>query len=160
MQPLLLFQGKVIEGEIQCPYHGWQYDGAGSCTLMPSTTFCQGIAVDALPCQEQQGLFWVWPCPQLAEPAALQSMATPLQAGPGVLHAGVQVGHPPLCLPLHRGVCCWQMLDNAMYHAGQTAAQHLLQCSVHVDCRFLHQCRRLSRSALPGQMSVSHQGAL
>lgn len=86
--------GKVIDGEIQCPYHGWQYSSTGSCTLMPSTAFCTGIAVDALSCQEQHGLLWVWPqaAGQPAAPKAAHSvdqMQLPSLPGPH-LQAGIQ----------------------------------------------------------------------
>lgn len=30
-----LSTGKVISGEIECPYHGWRYDGEGRCTAIP-----------------------------------------------------------------------------------------------------------------------------
>ncbi len=30
-----LSKGKIINGEIECPYHGWRFDGAGSCTAIP-----------------------------------------------------------------------------------------------------------------------------
>lgn len=36
-----LSSGKIVDGCAQCPYHGWQYDGAGGCVSMPSTVFQQ-----------------------------------------------------------------------------------------------------------------------
>lgn len=30
-----LSKGKVVGGEIECPYHGWRFDAAGSCTAIP-----------------------------------------------------------------------------------------------------------------------------
>ena len=30
-----LSTGKVVEGEIECPYHGWRFDGEGRCTAIP-----------------------------------------------------------------------------------------------------------------------------
>jgi len=51
----------VVDGAIQCPYHGWRYNGAGECTAMPSTAHCGGVRVDALPAAEADGLVWVWP---------------------------------------------------------------------------------------------------
>ena len=30
-----LSTGKVIGGEIECPYHGWRYNGEGRCTAIP-----------------------------------------------------------------------------------------------------------------------------
>lgn len=54
-------QGSVVDGCIQCPYHGWQYDGSGACTRMPSTAFCRGVSVSSLPVAESEGFVWVWP---------------------------------------------------------------------------------------------------
>lgn len=52
--------GRVVDGQIECPYHGWTYDSAGACTKMPSTVFCRNIRVNALTCVERDGLVWVW----------------------------------------------------------------------------------------------------
>ena len=30
-----LSTGKVASGEIECPYHGWRYNGEGRCTAVP-----------------------------------------------------------------------------------------------------------------------------
>lgn len=30
-----LSTGRVIHGEIECPYHGWRFDGSGRCTAIP-----------------------------------------------------------------------------------------------------------------------------
>jgi len=27
--------GRVVRGQIECPYHGWRFDGAGQCTAIP-----------------------------------------------------------------------------------------------------------------------------
>lgn len=56
-----LSSGTLVDGEIACPYHGWQYDSNGSCTKMPSTKMCSGIKVKALPVVETDGIVWVWP---------------------------------------------------------------------------------------------------
>jgi chlorophyllide a oxygenase len=53
--------GTVVDGQVQCPYHGWEYNRGGECTKMPSTAFCAGVTVTALPCSEKDGLIWVWP---------------------------------------------------------------------------------------------------
>ena len=68
-------QGSVVDGCIQCPYHGWEYDGSGNCTRMPSTAFCKGIRVSSLPVCEADGFVWVWPgeeMPDAAVPAVTQ----------------------------------------------------------------------------------------
>src|SRR4051794_36586672 len=33
---MALSLGKVVNGCIECPYHGWQYDRTGECTHVPS----------------------------------------------------------------------------------------------------------------------------
>lgn len=47
--------------QVSCAYHGWQFDGDGSCTKMPSTVHCRNVSVAALPCVEKDGFVWVWP---------------------------------------------------------------------------------------------------
>jgi phenylpropionate dioxygenase-like ring-hydroxylating dioxygenase large terminal subunit len=46
---------QVVDGQVQCPYHGWEYNKGGECTKMPSTAFCSGVRVSALPCLEKDG---------------------------------------------------------------------------------------------------------
>lgn len=53
--------GSVVDGQLQCAYHGWRFDGSGACTAMPSTAFCKGIKVASLPIEEADGLIWVFP---------------------------------------------------------------------------------------------------
>jgi hypothetical protein len=53
--------GKVVDGKVSCAYHGWEFDGDGSCTKMPSTVHCRNIGVAALPTAEKDGFVWVWP---------------------------------------------------------------------------------------------------
>jgi phenylpropionate dioxygenase-like ring-hydroxylating dioxygenase large terminal subunit len=31
-----LSAGRVVDGHLECPYHGWAYDGTGRCTLVPA----------------------------------------------------------------------------------------------------------------------------
>ena len=30
-----LSEGRVVDGKLECPYHGWQFDGAGVCKAIP-----------------------------------------------------------------------------------------------------------------------------
>jgi phenylpropionate dioxygenase-like ring-hydroxylating dioxygenase large terminal subunit len=55
-----LSQGKVIQGEIQCPYHGWQFNGKGVCTRVPGlqNNNCKSSLVKAWPLKEEMGLLW------------------------------------------------------------------------------------------------------
>ena len=50
------------EGCIQCPFHGWQYDGQGNCTLIAlnDAPNLDAVKASVLPCQEVGGLLWVY----------------------------------------------------------------------------------------------------
>lgn len=56
--------GKVVEQNIACGYHGWQYDGSGRCVHVPSLCSANpipaGFKVRAYPCVEQDHYVWVW----------------------------------------------------------------------------------------------------
>ena len=56
-----LSKGRVVDGQVECPYHGWVFNGGGTCTKMPSTVHCNNVAVITLPCAEKDGFIWVWP---------------------------------------------------------------------------------------------------
>jgi len=59
-----LAHGKVIDDCVQCPYHGWEFDGDGKCRKTPS----QGVnaripartRVDAYPTDERYGLVFAF----------------------------------------------------------------------------------------------------
>ena len=56
-----LSQGKVVDGTVECPFHGWRYAGDGRCTKIPAHPDLKvpGRArVDAYPVEERYG--WVW----------------------------------------------------------------------------------------------------
>ena len=52
--------GQVVDGRIQCAYHGWEYEKDGKCTSTPSAKHCSKISVEALTCTEKDGMIWVW----------------------------------------------------------------------------------------------------
>jgi phenylpropionate dioxygenase-like ring-hydroxylating dioxygenase large terminal subunit len=56
--------GKVVDGALQCPFHGWRFDGAGKCTMVPSQDPASRISskacVSVYPLIEQQGLLHAW----------------------------------------------------------------------------------------------------
>ncbi|EIE20742.1 hypothetical protein COCSUDRAFT_67210 [Coccomyxa subellipsoidea C-169] len=61
-----LSEGRVKDGDIQCAYHGWQYNGQGQCTRIPqaedASACCSSSAcVEAFPVQLRAGAVWVWP---------------------------------------------------------------------------------------------------
>jgi len=56
-----LSHGRMVGGEVACPYHGWRYDGNGICTHIPAQPGQRVPArarVDAYPTVERFG--WVW----------------------------------------------------------------------------------------------------
>jgi nitrite reductase/ring-hydroxylating ferredoxin subunit len=59
-----LADGKVVEGCIQCPYHGWRFDGDGRCTRIPSlgteARIPARVRVDAYPVVERYGLVFAF----------------------------------------------------------------------------------------------------
>jgi len=69
--------GCVVGDEIVCPYHGWHYDEAGACTLIPQLDSPRRVPpkarVSAFACTERHGLIWVclaeprWGLPEIPE---------------------------------------------------------------------------------------------
>lgn len=78
--------GKVIDGNIQCAYHGWQYDERGQCVSMPSTISCPNVGVSSMGCKEVDGFVLVWP--GAGEQTAVPNLAPP--AG-FTIHAEIEV---------------------------------------------------------------------
>ena len=60
-----LSQGKLIEGALQCPYHGWSFDQAGQCVRIPASLAQESIErappLTSWRVYEGMGLVWVAP---------------------------------------------------------------------------------------------------
>ena len=58
-----LSKGKIIDGNIACPYHGWQYDGQGVCVKVPQleddTQIPKTYQIETYQTQEKYGYVWV-----------------------------------------------------------------------------------------------------
>ena len=56
--------GQVANGQLQCPFHGFEYDASGRCTLIPangrSASVPQIFRAHSYPTHEAHGLIWVW----------------------------------------------------------------------------------------------------
>lgn len=56
--------GRVRDGCLECPYHGWRYRGDGGCAEVPSlgrgVAVPDGIGVRAYPAVERDGFIWVF----------------------------------------------------------------------------------------------------
>ena len=84
-----LSKGKLKgNDEIQCPYHGLQFNAAGRCTLMPAQeTINPSAAVPSYPAVDRHRYVWVWlGDPDLADPDTIpdmHQMSSPEWAGDG-----------------------------------------------------------------------------
>ncbi|NEQ24808.1 MAG: Rieske 2Fe-2S domain-containing protein, partial [Microcoleus sp. SIO2G3] len=60
-----LSDGQIIDGKIECLYHGWQFDSDGQCLHIPQLQADAKIPVNAcsqsFTVLERQGIVWVWP---------------------------------------------------------------------------------------------------
>lgn len=65
-----LSAGRVRDGELACPYHGWRFDGAGRCTRVPGLDDAGGRAclLPPLASRIAHGLVWACAAPNPATP--------------------------------------------------------------------------------------------
>ncbi len=57
-----LGDGKIKKGQVECPYHGWMFDKAGTCTHIPTVeeTPPARAKVDSYPTQEKYGIVFAF----------------------------------------------------------------------------------------------------
>jgi len=60
-----LSHGRIVEGTVECPYHGWRFKPSGQCALIPSLVGEEGIepskiGVRKYAIAEKNGLIWVY----------------------------------------------------------------------------------------------------
>jgi phenylpropionate dioxygenase-like ring-hydroxylating dioxygenase large terminal subunit len=68
-----LSRGRVRDGQIECPYHGFRFEAGGACSLMPcegaGAHIPAGLRVEPFATREDHGLVWLfWGDPALAPP--------------------------------------------------------------------------------------------
>ncbi|MBM2809674.1 MAG: phthalate 4,5-dioxygenase [Chloroflexi bacterium] len=67
-----LAYGRVEDGGIRCPFHGWLYDASGHCLEQPAepegSTFKERIRHPAYPCEELGGLIFTYMGPSEKRP--------------------------------------------------------------------------------------------
>ncbi len=59
-----LSQGEIVQGELECVYHGWRFSPQGHCTHVPYLGADQKLPTCALrpyPIREQDGFIWIFP---------------------------------------------------------------------------------------------------
>jgi phenylpropionate dioxygenase-like ring-hydroxylating dioxygenase large terminal subunit len=73
-----LSQGRVCDGAITCPYHGWRFDGAGRCLAMPARPAPDGdVRVPAMEVCEAGGFVLARAAGQAPSSAGLPMGALP-----------------------------------------------------------------------------------
>jgi phenylpropionate dioxygenase-like ring-hydroxylating dioxygenase large terminal subunit len=59
-----LSAGRIVAGHIQCPFHGFEYDSTGRCTLIPANgkdaPVPGAFRVHTYPTREAHGFVWMW----------------------------------------------------------------------------------------------------
>jgi phenylpropionate dioxygenase-like ring-hydroxylating dioxygenase large terminal subunit len=58
-----LTAGRLRGGALECAYHGWRFDAAGTCLAVPGLATppqARAVQATAFPCVEQDGYVWVY----------------------------------------------------------------------------------------------------
>lgn len=59
-----LSAGKLVENHVECPFHGFMYDGSGKVTRIPANgrqaKVAENYRVHAYPARDAYGFIWVW----------------------------------------------------------------------------------------------------
>jgi phenylpropionate dioxygenase-like ring-hydroxylating dioxygenase large terminal subunit len=68
--------GAIVDGALQCGYHGLRFDASGSCIHNPhgDGTIPPGARVRKYPLAERDGIVWIW----MGEPGREDSVAIPV----------------------------------------------------------------------------------
>ena len=73
--------GRVEDGQLQCPFHGFRYDGTGKCVAVPAEggqwRIPEQLRAVSLPVAEDRGFVWTW-----RGPAAATNALPPLPKQP------------------------------------------------------------------------------
>ncbi|XP_050216389.1 protein TIC 55, chloroplastic [Mercurialis annua] len=59
-----LSEGQLIDGRLECLYHGWQFEGEGKCVKIPqlpeNASIPRSACAKTYEVRESQGVVWVW----------------------------------------------------------------------------------------------------
>jgi len=61
--------GRVVDGCMECPFHGFRFAESGECTLIPAhlnRAIPKAMSVEALTVREEHGFVWLWSGPDSA----------------------------------------------------------------------------------------------
>ncbi len=75
-----LSDGQIIDGKIECSFHGWQFGVDGQCLQIPQLPADAKIPINAcvqsFTVVERQGIVWIWPGePETADKALIRIIA-------------------------------------------------------------------------------------
>jgi phenylpropionate dioxygenase-like ring-hydroxylating dioxygenase large terminal subunit len=109
-----LSAGCVVDGVLECGYHGWRFDGRGACVHIPQLSAEHPVPerarVSHRAATERQGIVWVWS----GEPGSAPEAELPLIAAldePGVQHVDYVTD-----LPYDQGYLVENVIDVAHIH--------------------------------------------
>ena len=63
-----LSPGRVVDGQIECPFHGFRFNGGGACTAVPAhpdRPISGALSLRTLPARDAHGFIWAWTGPSL-----------------------------------------------------------------------------------------------
>jgi nitrite reductase/ring-hydroxylating ferredoxin subunit len=99
--------GKIIDGTLACPFHGWRFDGAsGSCVEIPyaqSERIPAKARVRTYPTLERNGMIWAWHHATEGEP---------FFDVPEVPELADAAWSPPKVVDFHISTSCQEMAEN------------------------------------------------
>jgi phenylpropionate dioxygenase-like ring-hydroxylating dioxygenase large terminal subunit len=78
-----LSQGKLVQGAVECPFHGFRFDGQGSCAWVPELKRgTPKLKAAALQLVEKDGWIWAFWDAKVATAIATGESATPVDSQP------------------------------------------------------------------------------
>jgi len=77
--------GKIVDGTVECPFHGWRFDTDGACIHAPFAARTPKVSIGGFPVREHSGLIFVhvgpdasaWEVPEIPE-ATSRAYARPI----------------------------------------------------------------------------------
>ncbi len=83
-----LSNGRLVNGNLVCEYHGWTFNPQGQCVEIPSLAPGRRIpsraCVEAFPCEEADGVIWVSAMPAMESRPPILGFVAPAEHGPWV----------------------------------------------------------------------------
>jgi len=77
-----LERGRLVDGTIECGYHGMRFDASGACVLIPSEngTISPHLRVPNYPLEERDGIVWIWPGERPADDSLVPDLSDRLSS--------------------------------------------------------------------------------